>query len=110
MGVEEAGLYAALYGVVSRPFLMAGGMFEAWMRPIYYEAVATQDADREKRMLHLWMGAVVCAAIAGIGMFQVAAVAVNGSPNGRCVNCSSTSATTTVLKEITRNTPITAVD
>jgi O-antigen/teichoic acid export membrane protein len=69
IGVEEAGLYAALYGVVSRPFLMAGGMLEAWMRPIYYEAVAAHEVDEEKRLLQVWMSAIVCAAIAGVVVF-----------------------------------------
>jgi O-antigen/teichoic acid export membrane protein len=69
IGVEEAGLYAALYGVVSRPFLMAGGMLEAWMRPIYYETVVTREVEQEKRVLQMWMSAIVCAAIAGVGIF-----------------------------------------
>lgn len=69
IGVEEAGLYAALYGIASRPFLMAGGMLEAWIRPIYYETVAAQEVKREKRVLHMWMSAIVCAALAGVGIF-----------------------------------------
>lgn len=69
IGLEEAGLYAALYGIASRPFLMAGGMLEAWIRPIYYETVAAQEVKRERRVLHMWMSAIVCAALVGVGIF-----------------------------------------
>ena len=71
VGVKDAGLYAALYGIVSRPFLMAGGILETWIRPIYYEAVAAQEAEQEKKVLYRWIGAVISAAVIGTGVFML---------------------------------------
>ncbi|HLZ34366.1 MAG TPA: lipopolysaccharide biosynthesis protein [Nitrospira sp.] len=71
IGVQEAGLYAALYGIVSRPFLMAGGILEAWVRPIYYETVVAREVEREKRVLQMWLSAIACAALAGVGVFSL---------------------------------------
>ena len=69
VGVEQAGLYAALYAVVSRPFLMAGTMLESWMRPIYYEAIVASEVKMEKHLLQIWMSAVTGIGILGIAIF-----------------------------------------
>lgn len=71
IGVEQAGLYAAVYGLASRPFLMAGGALELWMRPVYYEAILSGSSSREKHILHVWLGAILCAALIGTMAFTI---------------------------------------
>jgi len=65
IGVEQAGIYAAVYGLASRPFLMAGSALELWMRPVYYDAILSGSSKREKKILQLWFRAIVCAALIG---------------------------------------------
>ena len=69
IGIEQAGLYAALYGIVSRPFLMASAILELWMRPIYYQAVSSHDPVLEKKILTVWIFAAVCASLGGFAVF-----------------------------------------
>lgn len=44
LGLEQAGLYAAAYGIASRPFLMLAGIVELTMRPVLQNAIAQQNA------------------------------------------------------------------
>jgi O-antigen/teichoic acid export membrane protein len=71
VGVQEAGLYAAAYGIVSRPFLMAGSAAESWLRPVYYEAVVSGDRVREQRIFGAWWIALtgVCALTIAVFIF-----------------------------------------
>lgn len=70
-GIEQAGLYAAIYGTVSRPFIMAGGVLEALVRPVYYETVLANDPVRERLILHAWILAAMGAALTGFVVFSL---------------------------------------
>jgi O-antigen/teichoic acid export membrane protein len=71
-GPEQVGIYAAAYGLISRPFLMAGGMLLLTLRPVYYEAIANGNKAVERRALRLWVGATVCTCAAGVlGIFYL---------------------------------------
>lgn len=54
LDLQAAGLYAAIYGVVSRPFLMAGEFLDTWLRPRLYEAVTHRDTAASWRTVGLW--------------------------------------------------------
>ena len=71
--VEEAGLYAAVYGIVSRPFLMAGGTFESWIRPAYYDAFEKMGSDsrRHHQIMAWWLTGISSVAVAGIVVFSL---------------------------------------
>jgi len=71
IGAEQAGIYAALYGLVSRPFLMAGGALELWMRPVYHEALLSRSGVREKRILQVWLRAILSIGIVGTIIFGI---------------------------------------
>jgi O-antigen/teichoic acid export membrane protein len=71
IGVEQAGIYAALYGIVARPFLMVGATLESWMRPAYYEAVVAKSLTREKKLFQFWVVSMVGAALAGVTGFAL---------------------------------------
>lgn len=71
-GLEQVGIYAAAYGLVSRPFLMAGGILLQTLRPVYYEAIAGGNLAVERRALRLWVSANVGLGIAGVlGIFYL---------------------------------------
>ncbi len=43
LNLHDAGLYAAVYGLASRPFLMLSGIIELTLRPVLYDALAARN-------------------------------------------------------------------
>jgi len=82
IGLDAAGLYAAAYGLASRPFLMLSTIIEMTLRPQLHDAVATADSsaiNAAKRPL--LMATVVAAGIgvvAFVGLSEPAARLVFG--------------------------------
>ena len=62
LGPAEVGIYAAGYGLISRPFLMGGGIIEQTLRPLYFEAVS-QGSDDARKIFNYWLIAtiIICA-------------------------------------------------
>jgi O-antigen/teichoic acid export membrane protein len=62
IGLDAAGIYAASYGLMSQPFLMAGTVVENYYRPHYYDALADNESSSARRILAKWflLTAVVC--------------------------------------------------
>ena len=65
IGVEQVGIYSAIYGLVSRPFLMTANIIELTIRPVYYSYVEKKDRWGSRSLLWKWFG--ITAAIATIG-------------------------------------------
>ena len=55
IGIHEAGIYSALSGLLSRPFLVLQGVVETTLRPLYFAAVSERDIARERRIFRLWL-------------------------------------------------------
>jgi len=70
MSVADAGVYAALYGISSSPFMMAGGTVELALRPIHQAAVVRGDQQQSQRMYRVWLVSVV--AVCGVGVLALA--------------------------------------
>ena len=71
LGVAEAGIYAAAYGLVSRPFLMLGQTVELTIRPIYQAQVALEpSSDAAKRLLAAWV--IVVMSVGSLGAATIA--------------------------------------
>jgi O-antigen/teichoic acid export membrane protein len=66
LSLHEAGLYAAAYGLASRPFLMLSGMLELTMRPVLQNAVAARDIALVARAKRVWVLTMVAAAAFGV--------------------------------------------
>jgi O-antigen/teichoic acid export membrane protein len=66
LGSGQVGVYAAAYGLVSRPFIMIGQVLEQTIRPVYYEATSWQDNEKSERYLRLW---IILALVSGVGGF-----------------------------------------
>jgi O-antigen/teichoic acid export membrane protein len=58
LGVGAAGTYSAAYGLVSRPFLMAGQIVEQSLRQIYYEASTKGDRSLASKTFGIWLASV----------------------------------------------------
>ena len=73
--LKDAGLYAAAYGLASRPFLMLGTSVELVVRPLYQAAVSAGQHRQAQRLLALWLAAVL-----GFGVVGVAVVCLWKQP------------------------------
>lgn len=69
LGLHEAGIYAAVYGLLSRPFLMASGVIELTLRPIYNQRVANGAYREANALLRQWLLAV--ASVMGVGLLAI---------------------------------------
>lgn len=70
LSFQDVGMYAAVYGLASRPLLMASSIAETAIRPVYYAAVVRQDLQASRKYLVSWFvivfaaGTAVCACFA----------------------------------------------
>jgi O-antigen/teichoic acid export membrane protein len=71
LSAENVGMYAAAYGLASRPLLMLSSMAETAVRPLYYSAVARQDISAERKYLMTWFAVVSTAGIAACALFAL---------------------------------------
>ncbi len=55
VGLHEAGIYSAIQGLISRPFLMAQSLTELTIRPLYFQAVATEQLNKTNSYLYRWV-------------------------------------------------------
>ena len=66
LGMADAGVYAALYGLSSMPFILVYSTAEQGLRPIYQTAVSRGDRARALRILMVWIALV--AGVCGCGV------------------------------------------
>jgi O-antigen/teichoic acid export membrane protein len=71
LSVADAGIYAALYGLSSSPFLIVSGAAEQALRPIYQTAVTRGDNARARRIHTIWLAAVVGICSVGVALFAM---------------------------------------
>lgn len=69
LGPAEVGIYAAAYGLISRPFLLAGGIIEQTLRPVYFESVSQSRGDAQK-IFNVWL--ITTVVICACGLLAVA--------------------------------------
>ncbi len=55
VGLHEAGIYSAIYGLISRPFLTAQSVSELTIQPIYFHAVTTKESQVEAVIFRRWI-------------------------------------------------------
>lgn len=66
LGLASAGVYAAVYGLSSAPFMVVNGTVELGLRPVHQAAVTAGDHARAARILRLWLATV--AGICSLGV------------------------------------------
>ena len=69
LGLNSAGIYSAIYGLVSRPFLMSTGMVETTLRPLYNQYVVSGDPRAARSLLCQWI--VIVIGIASVGLITL---------------------------------------
>jgi O-antigen/teichoic acid export membrane protein len=69
LGVADAGVYAAVYGLASIPFMIVNGTAEQALRPIYQTAVSRGDRPKARRILLFWFSGVVAVCCVGVLVF-----------------------------------------
>jgi O-antigen/teichoic acid export membrane protein len=69
LGVADAGVYAAVYGLSSMPFMIVNGTAEQALRPIYQAAVTHGDRARARQILQLWLAIVAGICAVGVLLF-----------------------------------------
>lgn len=72
LGVADVGLYAAVYGLASRPVLMLGSIIETTIRPVYQQAVVDRDEALQKKCLRKWLVLLlICSAVGLLVAFSM---------------------------------------
>jgi O-antigen/teichoic acid export membrane protein len=66
LGSTEVGLFVAAYSLTSMPFLMAQGVVELTLRPLYFEAVSTANRVLEDRIFVVWLTVVAVLCSGGV--------------------------------------------
>ncbi len=69
MGLEWMGIYAAAYGLISRPFLMVGRIAGQTLKPIYFDAFEAGNRQRQQQVFRLWLA--VTGSISVLGVFMI---------------------------------------
>jgi O-antigen/teichoic acid export membrane protein len=71
LSAQNVGMYAAAYGLASRPMLMLSTMAETAVRPLYYSAIACQDLPGGRKYLLAWFAVVASAGTAACMFFAL---------------------------------------
>jgi O-antigen/teichoic acid export membrane protein len=71
LSVADAGIYAAVYGLSSSPFLIVSATGEQALRPLYQTAVTRGDSAGSLRIHRIWLAAVVGICTLGVALFAV---------------------------------------
>ena len=69
LDLQTAGLYVAIYAVVSRPYIMVGAFLDVWLRPRLYHAVSAGTREGIWRVIGLWSGLCGAISLIGVGCF-----------------------------------------
>lgn len=68
---EAVGLYAAVYGLASQPFLALSGVMTTTLRPLLFDAEARGDGAKERRLVVGWFALIVLGGATGWALLTV---------------------------------------
>jgi O-antigen/teichoic acid export membrane protein len=68
LGLEQLGIYAAVYGLVSRPFIIMSGIVGQSFRPLYFDAIVAETGI-SRNIVHKWL--FLASGICVLGFFAV---------------------------------------
>ncbi|HEY5473240.1 MAG TPA: hypothetical protein VIK32_08625, partial [Candidatus Limnocylindrales bacterium] len=66
VGLQYAGLYAAIYGIASRPFLLVRDGVDLALRQVFYTQFSEGNRAGQRRVFLLWLASVSGAALLGL--------------------------------------------
>lgn len=56
LSMAHVGIYSAVYGLTAKPMLMMSNVIETIIRPMYYESIANDRKNNQRKYLIVWMG------------------------------------------------------
>lgn len=71
LGLHQAGIFVAVYGLVKRPFGMLSDIGFMAMLPAYSEALAKHQTNEAARIRFIWFGGIVSLSIIGVALFYL---------------------------------------
>jgi O-antigen/teichoic acid export membrane protein len=71
LSAQSVGMYAAVYGLASRPILILSSIVETSIRPVYYSAVMRNDRQESRKHLVAWFAIVFSAGAALCGLLSL---------------------------------------
>lgn len=71
LSLQDTGVYAAAYGLASRPMLLLNAAFEQFMRPMYQHAVSTGQAQRAATILRRWLLGLAVSCVGVVVLFYL---------------------------------------
>jgi O-antigen/teichoic acid export membrane protein len=71
LGKADVGLYAAAYGLASRPFIMLGNIGAGFARPILFQAESDHNRAKARRIFFLWLTLIGATSALGVVAFGV---------------------------------------
>ena len=71
LSVQSVGMYAAAYGLASRPLLMLSSIAETSIRPLYLSALAARDRQASRKYLVAWLVIVSASGLAACVLLTV---------------------------------------
>lgn len=69
--MHAVGLYAATYGLISKPFLMMQVVTTTTLRPIYFNKISSGDHNGARSVFFYWLAVTLMFAIAGVVIVYV---------------------------------------
>ncbi|MHC4105778.1 MAG: lipopolysaccharide biosynthesis protein [Planctomycetota bacterium] len=66
LGMDDVGIYAASYGLISMPFLITSSAVSQALRPPYFQSVSTNNKSLEKKMFLIWFTAMSFLCLFGV--------------------------------------------
>lgn len=70
LGIEQVGIYAATYGLISKPFVLAQGILETAIRPIYFNAVSAKSPDFKNIFKTYFLFTLIISILGVLTIFQ----------------------------------------
>jgi O-antigen/teichoic acid export membrane protein len=62
---SDVGVYAAVYGLFTQPFLVLAGGLALWLRPVLFDAMAVGQVSAARALLRRWIAAGFACSLAG---------------------------------------------
>lgn len=69
LSMSDVGIYAAIYGLMSQPFMIAQGVVSRTLMSRYYKAVSEGSRAKERRVQAVWLAATC--GVCGLGFIGV---------------------------------------
>ncbi len=71
LGTASVGIYAASFGLASKPILLVSGVVNQVLRPVLFEATSAQQERKQRRVTAYWLLIVGTCGFGGAALFAI---------------------------------------